>query len=535
MLLLFRTHLSWQTLASMMKRTVPYIILSIVCIYFRIPFLDSDFHILEPDEGLFYGLMKQWQDGRWPLYYGRPFVETFPLFTFLASKLDPLVKNLGIFASLRLLSVFGALVLGISLFYYWTVQKNTKSAWIAPLTLWFIPLFYFYSLSGTMDVLYISLASSSVLLLVISLDHKRDLSHLSALLFSLAVLIKFSAWIFVPSFVCLWLLTAGNVKVWKKFTITLVGILGIVFIPYLMMYGTEMIRQSIQYPSRHLLPLNISIHLYTWQKYLQNSPWWLSWPFALVTGIGILSMVRKKPDRALLGVAGHNGGQAIRYIKNVLINITALKRKCAAVHLKHIETISHTLVSLLLLVPGLLFISLFDFSPRYYLLLIPAFVYIYSWIFSSYHLSVAAVIFISLLPFTYTAWLATQHMAIRSLKKIVLETSLNHSSLGIYATIDPEKLEAYFDTKVALLSPQATQGGIIITDEIKTRLFAGFSQNEYKQMLATLDQICDRKRIFTYTDPLIHFPVSSASNTYTVYLIPQGISLEKDCGDTTFR
>ncbi|NMC36079.1 hypothetical protein GYA49_03455 [Candidatus Beckwithbacteria bacterium] len=474
-----------------LKRHTGFIIFSLLFFLSHLLYLDTDFHVLEPDEGLFYSFVQQVKMGHWPVFDGHLFLETFPLFIFLSAWLDKLTHVWGIFVAQRLLAIIGTYLLCLGMYIFGLAHKHKDFGLVAAYLVWLMPLSFFYSQTGTMDMLYLGLASLSIALLILNLQ-KSKTHHLllAGILLALAILIKFTTCIFLLSPLVIWILYGK--KIIKKLAYYYLGagiVVGFILIPYWYIFKNNFVAQALNYPGQHFLNLfNFRVHLATLYIYIQKSTFLFSPFLALLSLLGMLTLL-------------------------FLVIKLAKKQNTNSWQDQYM---SHILI---FFVPAFIFLYLFNFSPRYALLLVPALgllgSYFLTSLFSRKTIYIALII---VLPWTYQAWLATQHISIRETKQYVL-TLKKAYDLPIYASFEPEKLSTYFDLPIRLLSPEALKGGIIITDERKTELMANLSEEPYMAMKETWQKLDASKQVWLYTDIYNHFPVDSRNNVFKVYLI----------------
>jgi 4-amino-4-deoxy-L-arabinose transferase-like glycosyltransferase len=512
-------------LKNLNKILSPYYLPLFICLLFflsRFYSLDTDFHFLEPDEADYQLVAEGFLKPGWPQLRGKPYVENFPLFPFLTAQLIKVFNPAGKFVAIRTLSIIGNFLVGVGLYFYWRSKNNPKAGLISAVVFWLLPLSVFYSRTGTQEMFFMGLSFLGLILFMRLNSEKKIFPILSAVLVALSVLTKTNAVVFLLTPLILLILSPNK---YIRRTITFykisISISVILFSTFFLFFGKEFINQSKYLPSSHLLPLtNLKVHLATLSIYINNLSYYLSSLVLILLLIGLFKLIFE-----YFSLRSH----FILLLKTYLHSIKLLIKS----H-KNLENIKQTILNIslpnqgsqitieitALLIPPLIFLLLFNFSPRYFVLILPSLtllsVHGFRLLpFKKYN----SLLLLFIIPFSYHAWFATNHISIRELKKEVenlLQTNINYP---VYSTVDPEKLSFYFQMPVSLLSQKAYEKGIIITDKQKTELFANFTQPQYQEMASVVSCLPDAKIQYINSDIYSHFPLNSNGNTFKIYLI----------------
>jgi hypothetical protein len=457
-----------------------FIIVSLIYFISRLVKLNTDFNVLEPDEIDYWHVSRGFVHGWWPTLRGALYVENFPLFPYFAFLLSKLIPSEAYLVPLRLLSVFGSYLVGSSMYLFFKNKKYSQLSLVAPTIFWLIPLSLYYSRTGTQEMLFLGLAYLGIILFINSSKKNKFKSVLSALFLALAVLTKTNALVFLltPALIT-FLKPKKYLKPLIRFGISLLLFLSLALIPFYLRFGQEFISQSKSLPTKHLLPLiNLRVHLATQYIYLQKLPYLLSLAFLTILILGIFQLMKSR-------------------------NKT-----------KHIIT-----ELICLIIPGLLFIYLFDYSPRYLLILLPSLIIVSSFSFLKFK-KITIILLILILPFSFRAYQATLHTWSRQLKPIIQTYSNDHRLSSVYSTFEWNKLSYYFDQNVRLLTPSATNSAnLIIIDQRKSELMLSLTESEFQEAKATYDYLQTQEPIYTINDPYNHFPGDRRPNTFNLYFL----------------
>jgi len=485
-----------KDLLAFLKNHWKFILLSAGYFVSRLIFLDTDFHILEPDEGIYYGQVN---------IFSQQINYTFPLSSIVASWLYSLTNTWGALVHLRLLSVLGGFLVGVGLYSIGKSIKNQTIAIFSPLLFWLLPLSFFYTRSGTSNMFSLGWAVLSLGVFIAS-NKGSEVKNgvLSGILFVISILAKLSSTIFLFGFLSLYLLDKENFKkVLSIFVKTVVILLSMSLVILYVTYGRILFSSVGVFLHPTYNPeLSLSESLFKFG-------WYLSPPVLLLLFIGI-AMWFCDTSKRKQSLTLEKGQRIFERLKQVVgVRKPALP----------------SIVSLL--IPSVISLLLFNPSPEYFLILTPLVALLGGYVLSrfSYHL-LKVVFILAIIPWTYTAFMATNHISLRSIKKTVEEIMANNTYLPIYSTVDPESLSFYLDQPVSLLSKNALNGGVIITDVQSTDLTLHSSDQKFLEAREVLSLLPDRKKVFTYTDPYNHFPVSPEGNVFTIYLIPSSFSGE---------
>jgi len=431
--------------------------------------IGSGLNLLEPDESDYQFVADGFSSG-WPILRGELYLEQFPLFSFLAYLVRPL-KIFGPYLPVRFWAAGGALMAGIGL-YYWVKERVSWEAGIWSLILfWLLPLSLFYSRSGTLDMLMMGFAFLSFYFFEKEKGETKQLGIIAGIFFGLAILTKTAALAFGLYF----LLTGYFSKERRKRLIWFfIGSGLFLFFSYgpYWLYFRESIGQTHNLIERHLLPLfNYRVHLAVVWIYLSKLAFFLSWPVILLIVLGGFFVSGRK------------------------------------------EVVRGVIFSLL---PWLFFIFLFDYSPRYLLLLTPLVA-----ILSGIGISrlrpafLKLVILLLILHASLIAWQSTWHQGMEVAAKQVSKLS---NEVALYATFDPEKFERSIGRSVSLLVPEATQSGIVVVDERKSELLLSFTEPKFQEARRTFDWIrTETQPAWEYQDPWPHFPGTNKRNKFMIY------------------
>ena len=362
-----------------------FVILSACYAVSRLFYLDTDFHFLEPDEVIYYDLARQFGEVAWPWYEGKIYLEQFPLFPMLSSVLNWITSWWGTLIGVRLLSVIGAGIAGWGLYYYADTRNNRSLGLTAAAIYWLFPLSIFYSRSGTYDMFFIGLVVASWAIfvtpstqstfsrfgqwlkaIIAKPNHSWDANRLvlfSALLFVAAILTKTLAIVFLLSFV---ILADSNFGRYKELFLNWFAIVAslILFVVglYWVGFGDEFWLQLSDLPARHMVAWwNIRLHTAVLWEYLRKIDWYLSWPgvVSLLLGLGYLGYQKTQFFSRLLDWWVENFCQWLAWIQRKKIPKSTVT----------LPALGHQLIEVgSLLLPALIGLYLFDFSPRYALL-----------------------------------------------------------------------------------------------------------------------------------------------------------------------
>lgn len=451
------------------KHTFLLILLAIFLIT-RLLFLNSGLNLLEPDESDYQFVADGFSKG-WPTLRGELYIEQFPLFHFLAYLLN-FLKSFGPYAPVRLLSIIGAFLVGISL-YLWAREKLSEKIGLWTMVVfWLIPLSSFYSRNGTLDMLMLGFLSMSFYFFEKKSSRQRISGILAGIFFSLAFLTKNTALIFLIYYCLSSFFNKQKVKRFLWFLVSTTTSVLLAYGPYWYFFKntTTTTKEMV---SKHFLPLaNIKVHLATLWIYITKAGFYISWPVVLLSILGIFGL------------------------------------------LKNFKKTSGAFWSL---IPWLIFVFLFDHSPRYFLFLTPAIALLASFALSKIKpLFLKIIIILLILPANFIALKSTWHQGIEESTRQVL--NLNNDT-PIYSTFDPEKLERIVGKKVSLLNSQATQSGVVVIDKRKTELLLALRESQWKEAYETLNWIKKNKKpVWVYNDPYPHFPGTNKSNEFKIYI-----------------
>jgi len=431
--------------------------------------IGNGLNLLEPDESDYQFVADGFSSG-WPILRGELYLEQFPLFTFLAYLVRPL-KIFGPYLPVRFWAAGGALMVGIGL-YYWVKERVSWEAGIWSLILfWLLPLSLFYSRSGTLDMLMMGFAFLSFYFFEKEKRIAKRLGIIAGIFFGLAVLTKTAALVF-----SLYFLLTGyfNKERRKRFIWFFIGSGLLLFFSYgpFWLYFRESMGQTHNLVERHFLPLfNPTVHLAVVWIYLSKLAFFLSWPIILLTILGGFFINSRK-----------------KTTKGVVFG----------------------------LLPWLFFIFLFDYSPRYLLLLTPSVAILSGIAISRLRLAFLKLIILFLiLPASLIAWQSTWHQGMEAAAKQVSRLS---SEVALYATFDPEKFERSVGRNVSLLVPEATESGIVVVDERKSELLLSFTEPKFQEARRILDWIrTEAQPAWEYQDPWPHFPGTDKGNKFMIY------------------
>jgi len=472
-----------------MKRKKLYllILLSIFLIT-RLLFLNSGLNVLEPDEQDYQEIVQSAESKFWPLYWqGQPYFEKFPLFIYLGfflGKLFPFLFKIGPYLNLRLISVVSFFGLSLLFFKYIEERADTKSAFFSTLFLLLNPLLLFYSRQGTFETFFLFFG---FLFFYFFEQHKKALDFKKTaflgILLALAILSKHIniLLIILPAYYFLEELLGRKRKSKKWIWFLILGILTeallLLSIVPVYLYSKELIlAQFIGVPRQFFITSPKAFFAILWE-FLKIAPFWLSWPIAIGSLIGI-------------GLS----------FKNLKGNLNYL----------------------LILAIGFIYINSYYVTPRSFIFIVPYLMISFSLFLQILEKSkLYRPILFMILSLTFlqakVAFDSTRHIGLELLlEKAKQVHQKNH--LPIFSTFEEDKLSKITSLDIKLLNSEATKSGLVLTDQRKTELMLSLSQPSFKQANQALNWIKENKKpIWEYNDPFPHFPGSRFPNKFYLY------------------
>lgn len=464
------------------------IILLTLFIVTRLSFLNTGLNIIEPDEQDYQAIATSAANG-WPLYWqGQPYFEKFPLFIYLGyflGKAFPILFTWGPYVNLRLIAVLSSFGLTWLFFNYLRKRLDFTSAFLSTVFLLLTPLLLFYSRQGTYEAFFLFFG---FLFFYFFDQYKNQLNpkkvFILAGLLTLAVLAKhINILLFIlPGFHTLKLFLKTGLKsrlAWQYLLIPCFSLLAITLILLpVYLYSPALIIDQFIGVSQQFFITHPKTFFSILINFLKLSPYWLSWPVIVLSLAGLVYSLK----------------------------------------LLH-QSLNHLLV----LAIGLLYINSYYITPRSFIFIVPYLLISLGYAISylkNIQLGRIILVFMLLISIFQAkiAFSATRHHGVEaSLDKI--KTLYQQTSLPIYSTFEADKLTDITQLPISLLSPQATNSGIILTDKRKTELMLALSEPDWQAAKFTLDWIETHSQpVWQYRDPLSHFPGANLSNTFSIYV-----------------
>ncbi|MFH1895946.1 MAG: glycosyltransferase family 39 protein [bacterium] len=378
----------------------------------------------EPDEVIHLEVLRNFRNGDiWPVFAGKGWYYNFPLFLYLGWPLSYLLgANL---LTYRVVSVLFSLLLALGIYFYlrWKVCSNDSNHWskVVPLVgavFWSLcPLAVYYSRLGLIEMMVTSL----MFLALFSFDYvisekKIKWSVASGVLLSLAVLTKYTAFIFVAPLVLVWMTRSA-----KKFPrISRISHIGLIdwysFVPLAIAGAVTLVTALVFYQHDGFLfkfQAGASLGIFTdwwknvnggfWDLWWQKTAWWVGWPVLVLAGVGL---------------AGY-GVKRVKRVKGVK---------------------KYDLLTFVFLVTVALVTTRKPFNPRYFLPVVP-FLCVWAALGLEWLLKLSArgglvrtLSYLSilglLLPGSYTAFQAANHTLIEEAGRLVASSDIRHLSSG---------------------------------------------------------------------------------------------------------
>ncbi|MGI5828349.1 MAG: hypothetical protein ACOX6V_05005 [Patescibacteria group bacterium] len=243
--------------------------------------------------------------------------------------------------------------------------------------------------------------------------------------------------------------------------------------------------------------------------YLKKIFWYISWPLALLVGIGL-----------------------IVYIARVLVGKIGVLPRSLKVQ-KDVSEVEFGVVRqwLIIFFPFVfLTLCFLSFNPKHFLLISPLFVFLAAFGWKHFFSRKAVLLLILLaIPYTYPVWFATAHVVGRELKTQVDTVRETNLYLPVYTTLNSELLSYYFRIPIRMLTEDAFNGAIIIN--AKSNSLTTFYESARSERV--MSRLPERKLLWTYTDTYSHFPYHPYGSVYHIYMIPTYF-LDEDPKDVEF-
>ena len=264
----------------------------------------------EPDEVIHLEVLKNFRNGEvWPVFAGKGWYYNFPLFLYLGWPLSYLFGT-GLL-SYRVISVAFSLLLALGIYFYLKWKTGKRFVGFIGAMVWSVaPFAVYYSRLGLIEMTVTSL----MFLTLFSFDYavsSKSLkwSVISGVLLSLAILTKYTAFIFVVGMVLIWgvdlllgLRGVGGLRgVWKNLNkkefLKLRAVYS--FVPLLIAGSVTLLTSFTFYLHDWFLfkmQAGASLGIFTdfwknvnggyWQEWWSYTSWWVSWPVLVFAGVG---------------------------------------------------------------------------------------------------------------------------------------------------------------------------------------------------------------------------------------------------------
>ena len=389
---------------------------------------------------------------------------------------------------------------------------------------WLLPLSFFYSRIGLPDMLILGLCSLSFVFFLQSRKQKIY-AYVSGILFSLMLLINTSALILLlfPAMVFLvWPGLFGKpLRIMTKTMLVTTGLPSVIFWVWYIRTLSNQHEFLLLSNFPKLFDYSIKNH-----DYLKNFVSYLSFPVGLgfILGLGYLMKVVFHERKHLyshslfknpLALVDKDNLKTWRLKLKSLINLRLSQKLDLSYEAFSAE------VSILLLIPAVLYNLLFGFSPRDFLFLLFPVALILGLVIDKFIPKLKWLFLILIVPWTFYSWQGTLDPSINQVKIHLDSLMRNNDSLPIYATFEPETLSHILGYPIKLLSPEALNGGIIISETQATSILENTNRPEYLQSKQVLSQIPSRKLSWVYTDLRNYYPMNNVGNVFKIYFIPQ--------------
>ncbi len=459
-----------QVLLLSVQKHFPFLLLSLVYFLSRCLFFDTDSHFLTASERYY---LKEMHD----FLNGVKGVWQVSVFSTLASIVEKLMNGVGTFSSLRILSVIGGFIAGLSLYILGRKWWKSSVALVSTSIFWLVPLTFYYSRLGSGEMLVLGLSLLGLVLLV-NQPFKTKLNLIFVLgLLLLAALIDYKAVIFIVSAVILFV---TKEKKCQYTSTEIIGLLSLISGFVLLLLLDRSYNSTAYQPSASL----------------QNIPWVFSWPVLICLLILTYSQIRKVTQNQL---------SFFDQVKHLLFS----KSLCFRFFLA-------TGVSLTVLLT-----SNFSYSSLVYITPFVALGCGY-WITSLPFKKLSWLFLLTLLPWTYQAWQATLHTSLREVKEKVTELSNNHLFTPIYTSFDSGSFSDYINKPVQPVSMEVfNTGGIVVVDETSFFQLCDYQNNYSPLVLEKLHALEDYNLVWKSTVVYNHFPVSQQRSVVKIYLFPE--------------
>ncbi len=478
-----------------MKKLYLFISLLLFAVFLLSRFwkLNSGLNLLEPDEWDYQNISQSFTRGIIPAWKGQPYLEKFPLFVFLGFLIEKFFKVtfwLGPYGNLRLLSVISN-GLSVGLLILW-LRKNVNS-WIS-LTTGFIfiltPLILFYSRVGTLDSFATFFAVLSFYFFASNLGHLTPKKAIwIASLITLAILAKQVNLILLclPASLLFYELVLER-KINRQpiliiiFVFLFLGsILGLIGLLQKQISPTAI--GTLGEKFLVISPIRAFNQLIV---YVQRSNYWLSLPMLIWLSLGMVLALIKRYKEIIIWLIG---GLILAWIVLLAFYGRVTPRNFLAG------------------IPFLLMLASLGYD-RYLTKKTRKIIFLWSGI----------MIFL-LIPKSYEAWRSGNHNGVEKAVSEVKKNLDQSLELPVFATFDQEKISELVDQPVSFLTPESTQGGIILTDQRKTELMVNFEQTEFQTEKKVINWLnMNSQAEWEYKDDLPYFPGSGQSNVFKVYV-----------------
>jgi 4-amino-4-deoxy-L-arabinose transferase-like glycosyltransferase len=480
----------------MLEKRLLIIILVMLFVLSRIPGLGSGLNLLEPDEWDYQNIAQSFAAGWPPTWKGVPYLEKFPVYVFLGFLVDRLfnfTQWAGPYVNLRLISVVANGTIAWLLFDFLKKQVSGRIAFVGTGLYLLTPVILFYSRVGTLE----SLASLAAVGFWTHFANRKQMKPVillavSGVLLALAILVKQVNLIVLGAPIGLLAGYWGEGKLPKRWwqPIMVPVVIGGIIIA-LITGGMNWMQSGVQ--ARQLVSLGERFLVTSPRQivaqeivYAQKSVDWLGWPTLIWLAGGIVLGVWRRRQQKEVWLAG---GVILAWVALLGLYGRVTPRNLFAG------------VPFLFLLAGTGFARL---APRWRKPLLIG----------------SLALIIGLFPQSWLAFESGRHLGVEQLSLKAAQLKRENPALPLFATFDQEKLTELVGYPVFLLADEATDGGILLTDERKTELMLNLSEADYQEAREVLRFVKDgHDPVFIYQDPYPHFPGSRKGNTLKIYLI----------------
>lgn len=278
--------------------------------------LDGGLVLGEPDEFIHQQVVESLKQSPWPTYAGSPWFFQLPLYPYLGFLLSFIFPQR--YLALRIVSVLASILLTLGTYFFFRFKFGEKSAFFAALLLSLSPFSIYISRLALLDATAVSFG----LLSLYALEAARSQgslfwSSLAGLLLSLAVLSKYTAFIYVlvfASFFVFFLFKNNGIKNLREASIKidLVSLLPLLILGLVILPSLYLMRQHDPYYFKLQLFTSLGILKDFWRvkggelsiiHYLGDLGWWLTWPAIFLFLGGLFSFLKRLREMPVFWLA----------------------------------------------------------------------------------------------------------------------------------------------------------------------------------------------------------------------------------------